>query len=299
MLFERKIRINFSGIKIPPVEKLRISFEVEKSDGSQMNHALIRIYNLNPSSRHALARVVHKKTIMQEPVITCHLAAGYQGELRQLISGDIYTATNQRVGPDWITDIELFTGIGRVKRSASTVSYALKTSAKQIVDELLAPLGLIFRFTSEAFKKLTSETVLSYSASNLSTKAAAVFLDRYRLGLMIEDDNQGLVYALDYPRDSTTANDSNTFSIKNGLIGSPKVTITGVEFQSLLRPTVKILQRVFVESETINETLQNQNDYRSEYYVTGLKHIGDTHSDEWYTEIEGAYVGVNEGNYGG
>jgi len=297
-LFNRNVEVTFEGADINPVTKLRVAFDVSKQDGVQFNVGTIRIYNLNSSSRGALARIIQSQ---DDPCIgehiKCTLRVGYGDQLIHLITGDILFASNQRVGPDWITDIEIYTGRCAAIKSDLQISYGKKTSAKKIANDLLATIKNVdIQYTQEAEKALQNKSVLSYSMSGIAYNEAAVFLSRYDLKFTIEEEGSLLVYKKGEPRDLTSSQtELNTFKPENGLVGSPKVTRSGVEFQSLLRPQVKILQRVYVESQSVNETLQNQDRFSNEYFVTGLKHTGDTHSDEWFTEIEGAYVELNKG----
>lgn len=298
MYFDRKVRVSFDGISIPPVEKLRVAFQVDKDDGEHANRGTVRIYNLRASSRSALARAFPVETPFVEPVIKCYLFTGYGDRLVQLIAGEVLSATNVRVGPDWITEIEVFTGIQAATMSNIQVSYDGKTTAKKIINDLLAPIGVDIRFTEDAEKAVQGKTVSDYSTSGLSIYETNNFLSRYNLAFVIEDDGIGLVYVRNQPRENSRDQRSeNTFNQESGLIGTPKVTRTGVQFRALLRPTVKVLQRIYVESQTINATLQNESKLASEYFVTGVKHIGDTHSEDWYSEIIGAYVGLAEGIY--
>lgn len=298
MYFERKVRVSFDGVSITPVENLRVSFQVDKDDGEHANRGMIRIYNLNTSSRSALARAFPVETPLIEPVIKCYLFVGYGDRLVQLIGGEVLSATNQRVGPDWITDIEVFTGLLAATVSSIQVSYDGKTSAKKVIDDLLAPIGVDIRYTQEAQAAIEGKAVTDYATSGLSIYETNNFLSRYDLGFVIEEDGIGLVYKKHAARESgRNQNAENTFKQENGLIGTPKVTRSGVEFQALLRPTVRIMQRIYVESQTISQTLQNESRIANEYYVTGIKHTGDTRSDDWFTEITGAYVGLDDGIY--
>lgn len=298
MYFERRVRVSFDGVSITPVEKLRVSFQVDKDDGEHSNRGMIRIYNLNASSRSALARAFPVETPLIDPVIKCFLFVGYGDRLVQLIGGEVLSATNQRVGPDWITDIEVFTGLLAATSSSIQVGYDGKTSAKKVIDDLLAPMGLDIRYTPQAQAAIEGKAVTDYATSGLSIYESNSFIARYDLRFTIEEDGIGLVYKKHTAREAERNQTSeNTFKQENGLIGTPKVTRSGVEFQSLLRPTVRIMQRVYIESQTISETLQNESRIANEYYVTGVKHTGDTRSDDWFTEITGAYVGLLDGVY--
>ena len=69
MNFNRAIRVVFEGVDIEPITDLRVAFNVDKSDGEQLNRGVITIYNLNPSSRASLSTARPLNTILVEPVI--------------------------------------------------------------------------------------------------------------------------------------------------------------------------------------------------------------------------------------
>jgi len=295
-LFIRNIEVSFKGADINPISKLRVVFDVGKHDGESFNAGVIRIYNLNFSSRGALAKLISSEFDPDtKPTMQCILRVGYGDQLVQLLAGDILFATNQRIGPDWVTEIKIYAGLYNARVALTTLSYGKNTSAKKITNDLLATIkGVDIQYTQEADKALQKKSVLSYSMAGNVYNEAKVFLSSYGLSFKIEDDGVLLVYVPGKPRESKRSqNDANTFSPENGLLGTPKITSSGIEIRSLLRPQVKILQRFYVDSESINETLQNQDRFTNEYFITGLKHSGDTHSDEWHTEIIGAYVGID------
>ena len=187
---------------------------------------------------------------------------------------------------------------GAVSFADVTVSYDGKTGAKFISDQLLSPLGLSIDYTEDALTILQGKTYFDFSESGMSLRSATVFLNRFDLGFTIEENGKGLVYKLDSPREKDSQRTSeNAFNQNNGLVGSPVITRTGVEIVSLLRPEVELLQAIFVESQTINETLQKAELLTNKYYVKAISHKGDTHSDDWFTELEGFYADVADGVY--
>ena len=65
----------------------------------------------------------------------------------------------------------------------------------------------------------------------------------------------------------------------SGLIGVPKPDAIGIECQILLDNSIKIGQRIYIESKIIPSA-------NGEYYVYELKHSGDLRGNEFYTEIK-------------
>lgn len=299
-MFQREYSIIFEGIDIDPIINLRMQFQVDKSDGETLNRGIITIFNLNPSSRAALTHSVHPSTIFIEPIIKVHLFVGYDGNIKEVIAGDIYISHSQRVGTDWVTKIELYSGIAAATNGITTVSYDGTTNAKYIADQLTVPMGISINYTKEALDLLTQYTYEDFSVSATSMRSITQFLKRkeFNMAFTIEEDNKGLVYIDDAPRElNQPRTNANAFNKFNGLIGSPNITRTGVEFLSLIRSEIQLLQSVYVESQTINETLQKDELLTNKYYVKSIRHFGDTHDDEWFTEIQGFYSDLAEGSY--
>jgi len=297
MLFNRGARIEFEGENIRDIEDLRIQFDVDKNDGETFNSGTIHVFNLNETTRKAAARTIPFGDELVKP-IKVTLYVGYQNELVQIISGTLLESRNYRVGPDWITEMVIKSGLEAAHKGFTQVSYATKTPAKKIAEDLLAPLNMDIKYTDDANQALQNKFLTSFSASALAIDEIQSFLSRYNLEFTIEEHDQCLIYKKDSPRDQQTArNNLNTFKPTGGMIGTPQILRYGVVFRALLRPSIRILQRIYVESVSINSSIQNNPSLAPEYYVKRIKHVGDTRSDDWFTEIEAAYTGLVEGNF--
>lgn len=303
--YRRALRLEFFNVVgdsveqlIDPVTDLRVAFDVDKTDGTQMNHATITVFNMSPSDRALIARPMPLsfdwRYAVLEPVVLVRLYAGYDDNPVHLYSGDILWAHTTKVGPDWITQMECYTGLTETTRPAQ-VSFSKQTSARTVLEALVAPLGITLRYTDAAATILEGKTVDDFTSSGLAYREAEQFARRYDLSFTMEDDGQGLVYDPRSSRDPNQAKGAgNTFSPETGLVGAPKVTRAGIELRSLLRPDFSLLQRFFVESATTRSTLQGSPDYAPEYYVSHIKHTGDIRGEDWYTDIEGFYARLDQ-----
>lgn len=296
-LFDRSIRVEFSGVEIAPVTDLRIAFKIEKNDGLQFNHGTITIYNLSDATRRKVARPHPLKFPMVDPVITVSLFAGYRGQEVLVLKGDILSAINSKAGPDWLTVIEVFSGLSDSSKADTQVSFSKPTSAKLVADQLLSKLNSDIKYTAEALRILQGQRVNDFATSGMAAQEASVFLAKYGLKFTLEEGGQGLVYVENKPRnpDDGKTND-NTFSPQNGLIGTPQITKAGINIKALLRPRVKLFEKIFVQSRTTTGTLQ-ATDYSPNYHVIGLSHAGDNRGADWFTEIEAVYSSLFEGAY--
>lgn len=290
--FNRGIRIEFEGAEVEPITDLRVIFDASRSDGTKLNKLNLTIFNMKPASREAILIARPKDNLSDEPVIKVRLFAGYEGDLKQLIEGDIYISKSTKTGADWITDIEIWSGL--TEASKATVSFNLdgKIPAKTISDRLVESLNIPVNYTQNALDILRDKTYTDFSESGMSIITIKRFLRRYDLDFTFEGDVGSIGRSGEANDEAVGQNTDNLFDLNNGLIGSPVITRTGVDFLSLLRPDINVLQKVFVRSKTINETLQNDENAVNEYVVRGMRHFGDTHEDEWFTEISSTYADI-------
>jgi hypothetical protein len=295
--FDRSIKLEFEGVDIAPITDLKIVFEIDKNDGLQFNHGLVTIFNLPKVNREKIARPHPLDFPMVDPVIKMSLFAGYRGKEVLLVSGDVLSAINNRQGPTWMTNIDLYSGLNDSSKGNVQVAFSKPTSAKVISDQLLGPLGIDIKYTQEALEILKNKKPNDFSASGISSKEATVFLDRYGLAFTIEEGGQGLVYKSNRPRDPNAGKtNDNTFSPQNGLIGTPQITRAGINIKSQLRSRIKMFEKIFVESATTTGTLQVP-DYAPEYHVIGMKHAGDNRGADWFSSFECVYSSLFQGVY--
>lgn len=296
-LFDRSIRVEFSGVEIATVENLRVTFEIEKNDGLQFNHGVITIYNLEPVSRLKIARPHPLNFPMVDPVIGLSLFAGYAGNEVLALKGDVLSAINQKQGPNWLTVIDVYSGLSDTTKADAQVSFSLPTSAKAIADQLLGKLGIDIKYTAEAIEILQGQRANDFATSGMAAEEASIFLSRYGLSFTIEEGGQGLVYVSNRPRNpDASKTDDNTFTPSNGLIGTPQITRAGINIKSLLRPRLKLFEKIFVQSATTTGTLQAP-EYSPEYHIIGMKHVGDNRGADWFSELEAVYTSLFEGTY--
>lgn len=293
MNYKRGIRIEFEGADIAPIIDLRVTFDVSKSGGEGLNKGIITIYNLRPAARAALLIARPKKELADDPVIKVRLYAGYEGNLKSLVAGDILLSKSTKKGTEWITEIEVWAGLTAATKATVVASWDGKTFVESIIDTLLEPLGVPIRYTEAALERIDGETYADFAESGMSVAVTNRFLRRYDLAFTIDEDGTGIVYKENEAIDPDAAKTpTNTFNKDNGLIGSPIITRTGVDFVSLLRPEISIFQKIFVQARTLSETLQKEENLINEYIVKTVRHYGDNFDDEWFTEISSTYADI-------
>ncbi len=290
--FKREIRVEFGGVDVAPITDLRVIFDVSKENGTQSNKGVISIFNMKPSSRQAVLIAKPKRDINDPPHIKVRLFAGYEGELKQLISGNILISKSTKRGADWVTDIEIWSGLSNAVQATVIIDREGKTSAKNIADEIIKPLGLSVTYTKKALDILKDKTYFGFSESGMSIIAIKRFLKRFDLIFTIDDEAAVIGRRGEAENPEEAKSIDNTFNLENGLIGSPTITRVGADFLALLRPEINVLKKIFLQSRTINETLSLDQNAVSEYVVKTIRHFGDTRDDAWFTEISSTYSDI-------
>lgn len=289
-MFGRKIELSFDGpdLNVPVIDELRVAFDVKKSTGG-ISQGNIIIYNLNETNRKAL---VTSKLILkpESSVNTVSLIAGYEDDAQQLAYGDILSVKNYRVGPDWITEIEYYTAYSKIQLSQTSVSYSLPTLSKYIVDQIFESMSINVLYSSDALDVILNKKLFSYNASGSSFKTAKELLRAYGLEVSFIHNDSVLVTVINKGHGDA----ATTISVENGLIGTPAITDAGTIVQSLLSPLLEIKEKIKLKSFSVYASLPEG--YSNDFFITSLNHVGDTHGDDWYTEIEAYYADIEDLN---
>jgi hypothetical protein len=93
-----------------------------------------------------------------------------------------------------------------------------------------------------------------------------------------------------------SSGDMIVVSPTTGLVGTPVQTQYGADFQVLLNPSirlsnprvmVKIDNSSFKQARITSGVVQSVLDQDQEFQVVGVRHVGDTRGDDWYTYVTG------------
>lgn len=300
MLYKRVASVIVGNDKIADapnalkIDKLRVRFEIEKIAFGRLNTGNIQIFNL---SNESIARIERKFT----KVI---LNAGYvDQDVTLLLTGDILNITHARQQADTITTIYVRDGGQAYVESICNQSFDEKMSAREV-----------FRRVASTFKDVTIGDLSLIPDQPIYIGGQTICDSTYRvlnqlsskLGVVWQINNGKLVISKDVIEPITTYD--HEFTQNNGMIGSPTITEIGINVVSLLRPDVQPLSSFRVRSETPNYDIQaidivsrkdkiNEKVQNASCRVLNIKHIGDTHGNEWYTSCAGLFSGnhINAG----
>lgn len=240
------------------IDRLRMSFECEKTIKPDPNLSTIRVYNLSESTRDRIVSGEFK---------CLRFEAGYE-ELGLLFMGDIVNPVVKKDGADIITEIQVADGFKAINKSVANVTLKAGSTDKDVAKMVMSDveIGII---DTPIIKPLPRGKVLNGDSRFIMNNIAK----NQNADWSVQD---GKLHVL--PKNKVLAkNEGFVISQETGLIGTPEKSDSGMELTYLLEPKISIGSLIRVES------ILKQ--YNGDYKVTDIKMKGDTHSDQWYSYI--------------
>ena len=268
----------------PPI---RLLFDIQKDVKSEPNENTIKIYNLAEKTRKAI----------EKQDLRCVLYAGYTEEdnTTLLASGDIATAYSYREGADWVTEIFFLDGLIEMRDTAVSLGYAGNVSSTLILNNIAAKMGLklvadnalserkwvngfsFYGAARKALDKIVAGTGLEWSVQNGELQIVNKDKTTRRQGVVLAKDS-GLIGFPERTREAARSKSADSEDEKKSK--RHKTTLSnqaqdGWNVKSLLLPQINPADKVKLESVSVTGW------FRAET----VKHIGDSHSGDWVTEM--------------
>lgn len=248
-----------NGIKITD---LRMRFDIRKTSDDQPNSAKIEIFNLNNENASRLLT----------EWVDIQLTAGYVGAERLIYSGQIRTATPKVEGTDRIITIDSGDGDREILRGFVNKTLTKGCTADQVVNECQAAMfGVPSAYKDRLPTKYSRGRVLSGRAADIMTQQAKQDDAQWSI-----QDGQMLVLKGDNVRPNAVW----LISSETGMLGSPEPTQDGVKVKTLLNPEYMIGGVAKIDSLIYDGGIR----------IESIGHSGDTHGQEWASELEGLSV---------
>lgn len=265
----RKIILEF---KTPAGDKqldgIEVKFSVNKLMSAVMNKADIEICNLTQEDIEYLTTYTSQFIAINQRK-RVRLWAGYEEDGVSLIfDGDIVEGMPTNPPDRWIK-CKALSGYYSNKEVVSK-TLGGDVSVKDLCTEASNLLNLPMVFESESVKKISD-----FSFTGDKTK---IIKDLNELGGITAYEDDGVLFVLDKDTPRKTV-DVRYISETSGLIGIPKPDPIGIECTVLLDNSLKIGQRIYIESKIFPSA-------SGEYFIYELKHSGDLRGTEFYTNIK-------------
>ena len=261
------------------IDKLRIEFDVTQNLGSEPNKCEIKIFNLSPDDRAYFDRKPTKVTLL----------AGYDNVPRLLFTGDLVTASTERVaGVDNVTTITVSDGMRAYAHARMrTKSYKPPMTWLRILQDCAATWNQ--QLPDELLKnaELKQSIAAGVSVHGPTRDIVTRILASYGIGWSFQ--NGKLVTLSDgeaRPGDIVPVNEDT------GLLNSPKVTApeaasasgkgkpSEIKFDMLLYPELAPGKQVRIESAFLSATAK----------VVDVKHSGNNRDGKYMSSATAKVV---------
>lgn len=269
--FKRKWKVSVGSLQ---TDALRIQFKVTKTLGKEPNSLDLFVWNLAEASRSKL----------KDPRLPVILEAGYSGQTTgsaTIFSGATRTVDHIRDHADWKTHVQCGDGekeyqFGFVNQNFSA-NQTFKDIVKGVAKQLSVNAGNLDQALDNAPKVIQNFTkgfLANGRASDVLTgllKSAGLDWTVHQGSLLVTAPGQA------------ASKDTTLLSPTTGLIGSPdhtppdqKLKPATMKCKCLLNPQIIPASTIKIESAGVNGL----------FVVQKIVHTGDTHGQEWTTEIE-------------
>jgi len=256
---------------------LRITFDIDKTEGKDPNTGRIEIYNLSEDTRNNIRDLGKNVTLF----------AGYtdgNGE-ELLFTGDITNISHSISKPEVITTIEASDGKTSINNSKTVISQSGKASGRGILQRVLGEFSIGNNLNQITFQDKFYAS--GFSFAGLSKDALTKVTDFLELSWSVQN-NQIQIAKFDQSDETGVI----LLTSDTGLLGSPqrlsgesrkskkytKRNNPGWRFNSLLFPSINPKGIIAAQSVEIKDV--------SQFIVYSVAHSGDTHGPEWNSSIE-------------
>jgi hypothetical protein len=258
------------------ITDLRVQFEVKKNIGKHPNTAKITITNLARETRARLER---------KPVYAI-IRAGHDGVLRPLFQGNVMYAMSSLKSPDWETVLQVADGGRAFSHARLSRSYAPPVRVLSVLSDIAAAMGTALppnlQNDPDLQQPLSGGLTLHGPARDLLTKMLAP------AGYAYSFQNGGLQIL---QNGVPNANQAWQIDMPDGMIGTPEASIPHkpagvfeIKVDTLLFPELTPADQVLVTSRAYP---------RGAYFrITDVEHKGDTHGNEWETQVKAVPLGT-------
>lgn len=269
------------------LSNLRVVFSIRRGDQQMPNSTDVRIYNVKDETANRITNEFTRVVIQ----------AGYEGNFGLLFDGTIKQARRGRLdAKDSYVDVVAADGDQAYNFSTIALSLAAGATPPDDVSAFVAAMakhGITQGYTPELSTNGRVRGRVFYGMTRDELREWAEVQDAL---WSIQDGKLTLI-----PKTSYVPGDTPLISPATGLIGVPEQTANGIEMQILLNPSIKIGQRVKLDStvnpfrysldkdsQALNAWLEMSTGKKNAdglYYVMEANHSGDTRGNEWYSQL--------------
>lgn len=260
------------------VEKLRIDFEVVKTETSESNRATIKVSNLTEETRNKIRADQDQNAILK---------AGYTDATGEevIFIGRISNVTHNTVPPNFLTEITCEDGMRVFREKRVSLSFSAGSTIKQAIAKVIEALAIpekrplaLVPFEDKPFNN-------GYAFEGYAKEAMDELASSAGVDWSVQNGEIKIV-----PRERTDGSVAIRLTPETGLLGSPRrikeqdkestkkdETFNGWEIDALLQPRAEPGGVIELETEVVSPATQ--------FKIVEVSHRGDTHGQTWKSNI--------------
>lgn len=247
---------------------LRVAFAIEKTLGKTPNTCTISISNLAATTRATLQKLPLNVT----------LAAGYDGDNRQVFVGDVLYTSTQRDGGTTTTKIQVGDGARAYSSARLVKSYKGVVDPKAVIADLASSMGLSLPTSSAQVQSLFGSFSSGLAISGPSAASVDRIVKAQGLDWSIQD-GQMQILSPNGSRPGTAI----LVSQQTGMIGSPEYGTPPADG----KPPELTVKSLLIPEATPGALVQIQSIGVNGFFrIQKVKHDGDNYGEEWTTTME-------------
>lgn len=272
---------------------LRCTFDVRQFDRQSPNTADIFVYNLSDTTKARLRGEFTKVSVR----------AGYQSNFAPIFEGSIKQfRSGRQSSTDTFLNIRAADGDVAYTQGTIQTTLAAGASAEDIVAAILVALAPLGVTRGQVSGLPTTRSIRAVVLSGMVRDVLRELCQGWNLVWSIQNGRLDIRPVLGRPdnRDAIVLNSAT------GMIGRPEQTIEGIKVRCLLNPQITVGRVVHINNTSVqrgqydlsnfgavqNEMLERVRVTEDGFYrVISIDHVGDTHGQEWYSEIVCIAVG--------
>lgn len=277
-LFKRAVSVTiarmFSGEFFRPlpnaivVEDLRVAFSIEKNLGPEPNTCEVRISNLSEETRAET----------QRKPLHVRLDAGYDGQIERLFTGDLRWAQSTLERVTWVTRMQIADGDRAYRNARTNFSFSSGVTTKTVLKHLASGMGLEIPKSLDDAKEMASRFINGTTIQGPSHRELSRLLNRHNMGWSIQDGRLQVLRE----GEATTA-EAQVISQENGMVGVPEYGAPKNPGEPPVLTARVLLHPGLIPGGTIR---LEANETSGLFRLDSVKHSGDTHGQEWFTDVE-------------
>ncbi len=252
------------------ITDLRCEFKITKTHKKVPNSCDITITNLAAATR----------TDLETKPLFVQIAAGYDDDPRLLFTGDLRFGMSEQKGPNWETLLQLGDGDCHYRWARVNESYKPGTTVREVLKKTAKAMG----FTLPDALDKNPDLDAQFAAGEVASGPARLHLDKllrpYGYTWAIQNNELRVLRENQIP--SLTAHEIDE---AHGMIGTPTF---GSPPRSGKPPHVNVKMLLYPEllpGDLVKVTTKDIK-VNGFFRIEAVKHEGDTHGNNWFTEIE-------------